>query len=341
SPHSGGVAVRLLGESEHDDLLDLGPEIPFYEAPVAAGDVGVEAGTADVLAHFVDDQHVDLVEVQLWHQAFGLFLQHGLPARDLVRRHDLDDSGLVVRVFDDPYAEQNVALRQVHVAHLGQQGRECVHAVLVVGGGAVDLADADREHLGHAALGCAAKRGMRLDPVDDDNALGFGREAVHVHGRAIVELADDHGVHGRFNRHAHRRFRNAIAFQHFSLAFGCRRSVAAHRWKNKRFGAKGQQFADHALGNDRYVGDAAAAAADGNDLSGLNLGPDFGTLKFPGHRRRDVAQVGGVEFLANVDHARQGDIEPSRDVHLYFVFDHVGLLRQADSRARHRALRGS
>src|SRR5258705_7360038 len=48
---SGGVAVCLLGQVEHDDLLDLRSEVPLHCAAVAAGDVRIEARAADVLAH--------------------------------------------------------------------------------------------------------------------------------------------------------------------------------------------------------------------------------------------------------------------------------------------------
>src|SRR5579859_3957333 len=202
STHPGGIDVGFRRESEYDDFLHFRSEVPFHGTTVAAGDVGIEAGAADVLAHFVDDQHVDLVDVNLRHQALRHFLEHRFPACNLAGRHDFYDRGLVVRIFDDPHSEQDIALRQIDVAHLGQQRGKSIHAVLVVSGGAVDLADADRQHLGYAALRGAAKRRVRLDAVDDNDAVRFGREAVHVHGCAILEAADDDRVHGCLHRHA-------------------------------------------------------------------------------------------------------------------------------------------
>ena len=99
--------------------------------------------------------------------------------------------------------------------------------------------------------------------------------------------------------------------------------MAAHRRKNEGFGAKRLQFTDHALGDGRDVGNAAAAAAERDNLAGLYLGAHFGPLEFPGNRCGNVAQVGAVELLAHVDHARKGNVESARDVDFYFVFDHL------------------
>ena len=58
-----GGAVGLLGDVEQDDLLDVRRDgVEAGELTVAlgtAGDVRVHAGTGDLLADLVDDEHVD------------------------------------------------------------------------------------------------------------------------------------------------------------------------------------------------------------------------------------------------------------------------------------------
>jgi hypothetical protein len=78
---------------------------------------------------------------------------------------------------------------------------------------------------------------MRLDAVDDDDAVGIGSEPVHVHRRAVGERADDRGLHGCPDRNSGTAFGDAVTLEDLPLAFrGCR-AVAAHRGEDERLGA--------------------------------------------------------------------------------------------------------
>jgi hypothetical protein len=55
--------VRLLGQVAGDDAEDARrPRVPLAEDPEAAEHVRVHARPAEVLAHPVDDEHVDVVD---------------------------------------------------------------------------------------------------------------------------------------------------------------------------------------------------------------------------------------------------------------------------------------
>ena len=187
---AGGVAVRLLAQAADEDephrAADPG-SVGAAEGPLAADDVGVHAGAADVLADLVDDEQVGLGET-----AAG-------PASRLARtsssssrgskssgRHRLDAGRLVVGVLDDAQAERDrgacahVPADRAHhlVVGLFQQD-----AVIVERAGV--LAQADHHHLHQAALDRAVKAGVRLDPGDDADVVGLGGVAVEIDGEAL------------------------------------------------------------------------------------------------------------------------------------------------------------
>ena len=102
-----------------------------------------------------------------------------------------------------------------------------------------DFADADGEHFRQPTFRRTAKTGVRFDAIDHDDRFCFRRVFIHVHRCAVGKMADDFGFHRRADRHAGRGFRNAVGFQHFFLALGGCRAVAAHARKNERFSAEG------------------------------------------------------------------------------------------------------
>src|SRR6185295_9765669 len=175
--HSGCIAVRFGCQAKDNDLLDLRAKVPFHEAAISARNVGIEASPADVLPHFIDDQNIYFIKIQLRHLSLRKLLQHRFTGCNLRSGHDFYDRGLIMRVFHDAHAKQDITPGEIDITYFWKQHRESIHAVLVIRGCAVDLADTDRQHLGHAAFRCAAKRGVRLDAVDHHNAFRFGRKA--------------------------------------------------------------------------------------------------------------------------------------------------------------------
>ena len=85
------VALPMVSRVSPSTTIFLisGFGVPLDRAAVAAGDVGIEARAADVLAHLVDDQHVDLVEVELRHGLLGQILQMRLAGGELIGGHRL------------------------------------------------------------------------------------------------------------------------------------------------------------------------------------------------------------------------------------------------------------
>ena len=90
------------------------------------------------------------------------------------------------------------------------------------------------------------------------DAVGSGRELVHVDGHA-VDLAQFHHVHLRLDGAADEALGDAVALQHLALAFGRGAAVAAHGGEDEGLGAQCLELGHHLLHAVGDVGDAAAA----------------------------------------------------------------------------------
>jgi hypothetical protein len=167
---------------------------------------------------------------------------------------------------------------------------------------------------------------VRLDAIDDDDRIGFGGVLVHVHGRAVGQMTDDFGVHARFDRHTGESLGDAVALEHLFLPLGGGRAVAAHRRKYEGFRARGLQLADCRAGDLRDVGDAAAAAADRDALSGLDATAHFGAFELSADGSIDIGQADGLEFLPHVCHSRERHIQSAGDVDFDLLLDHLAAL---------------
>src|SRR4029077_10190856 len=110
---------------------------------------------------------------------------------------------------------------------------------------------------------------------------------------------------------------------HVALALGGGAAVAPHGGEDEGLRAQRLQLGNYLLGAIGNVGDSAASAAHGDGHAGLDLGSHLGTLELLGHGLRDVSDLDRFEFLADVDHARQGNIEPTRDVDFDAIADHL------------------
>ena len=240
-------------------------------------------------------------------------------------RHGLDDRGLVGGVLHHAHAEQEGLLRHDELRGLGQQLAEDIHAVGVQLGGAGDLAHADGHHLDDAALDGRTEVGMRLDPAHEGDRVGSSRELVHV-DRHAVDLAQLHHFHLRLDRAADIALGDAVVLQHLALAFGRGAAVAAHGGEDEGLGAEGLELGHHLLHALGDVGDAAAAHTERNGHAGLHGAAHLGPLELLHYRLADVVDPGGFEFLPDMDHAGQRDIQPARNVHFDAIADHV-LLR--------------
>ncbi len=323
---AAGVAVRFRRQAEHCDFLHEGFHVPFDEAAVAPGDVGIHARTGNVLADLFHHQHVDFVELQARHQFLGLGEQDRLTFEYLFGRDDLDDRGFVRGILHHGDAEQDVLPGEDELRRFRQQFAEHVHAVGVQRGGTDDLAHADGQHLDDARFDRRTEVGMRLDARDDDDRVGFGGMLIHVNGHAVVKPAQFHDVHAGPDRATNSVFRDAIAFQHFSLAFGGCATVAAHGREDERPGAERLELRDHGLGAFRYVVDATRTASDRDGHPRLDPGPHFGALELFDDRLGDAVEFLGLELLAHMHHAWQGNIESAGHVDFDAITNHFGIL---------------
>ena len=101
----------------------------------------------------------------------GQVAQLGLLGDDLIRGQSLDQIGLVVCVLNNCNTAQDGAVLQDGQSVFLDQLMHDPGALVMDALRPVLLAQADGHHLHQAALIAAAERGMRLDPVEQDDAI--------------------------------------------------------------------------------------------------------------------------------------------------------------------------
>ena len=197
-----------------------------------------------------------------------------------------------------------------------QYHRKVVHALAVQRCGAANLAHADGHHLDQAAFDVASEAGVGLDSVDQHNAVRLNGIGVGVDRHAAVELSQNSGVHGGADGSPHTVLSQAVVFEYLPLALGVAGAVTAHGREQERFGTQRLDAVYHGLDNDLNIGDAAAAAADGDTLARLDPGGDFGLLELFGDGLWNIVHAGGPDLLPHWHHAGQGDIQTASDVYI-------------------------
>jgi hypothetical protein len=256
------------------------------------------------LAHLVDHGHVDVVERQRGHAALRVCEQRGLGGPGDVRRvQQLDAGGPVVGVLDDREAAEHLAGVDDPARHPrdpdGQVGRaEPVDAL-----GAALLAQPDGDDLGDAALDVALEVGVRLDPVDREDAVGLGRVGVEVHGRAAGQPVDLDGLHRGADRHAEALLGHPEVGEQLDLPLRGGAAVRAHRRHHERLRTGRAQPLP---GRAHHLGLVVDAPAAGGDRHG-HAGPDPGPQRFEGlcGGRGDVGHVLRVEPLPHRQQPRE------------------------------------
>ena len=134
--------------------------------------------------------------------------------------------------------------------------------------GAFLLAETDRDHLDEPALDRAVEGRVRLDPIDDEHGVRFGRVAVELAAGAVRGLAVIDDVHGRLDRRAEVLLRHAEAGQDLDLTLRGRAAVAAHGRHHEDVEPHSLELGDGFARDQRDLGDAAAAEGDRDARAG-------------------------------------------------------------------------
>ena len=145
-----------------------------------------------------------------------------------------DLGGQVVGVLEDRQAERELGVLDQELADGRQHLLQPAEAELVDLAGPLALAQADDQHLQDARLVGRVEVGVRLDPVQQDDAVGLVGVLVEVDRQADGVGAEDDGVHVGADLDAHRLGRDPVAGQELALAFGGRAAVAPHRGDDER-----------------------------------------------------------------------------------------------------------
>src|SRR4029077_4794695 len=161
--------IRQVG---HDDRLDArgrGVRLAAHTDP--AGDVRIDADAADVFPHTVDHEYVDLIHWQARHAPSCRLQELRLLVGNLVRLQHPYHHRLMTGVLHQRNAGENLP-RGEHLPRTGSdQLAQTVHAERVDGERAFQLAEADQRHLHQAAFVTPVIIAVRLDSVDQDDAV--------------------------------------------------------------------------------------------------------------------------------------------------------------------------
>ena len=240
------IAVCPLGQLAHDHGPDARRGFIMLTVHAdAPGDIGIDSDAADVFAHAIDHQHIDLVHRQSGHVALRKFQQPRLLPSDRVGFQHVDPQCLVEGIFDQADACENFSGRKDVGRTWRDQLPQSVNPEVVNGTGALELSQANKRHLHQAAFIASVKIGVWLDPVDKDRAVGLVDVTVHEKPARQVSARQLDDVHGGTNRRADCRLGDAVRLQNRRLPFGRRSAVASHRRYNERLRAPCLQVIAH------------------------------------------------------------------------------------------------
>src|SRR5919107_68892 len=301
-----GVAVRLVADVAHDDVLD-GGRIGFFhtEYAEASDHVGVHPGPRIVLAQGVHVEDVYIGDGEFGHHPHVLGEQFGLTLVDLICGYRLDYGRLVVGVLYGRHAEEDVARREHLVCDLDHEVADALDAVAVQRERLLVLAEPDGGHLHEPALYGRAEIRVGFDPVDEHHAVGLGGDPVHVHGHPALRLPELYDLHRRADRRATEFLRDAQRIQDLDLTLGRGPTMAPHRRHDKGLRFHLFQDRDERAQDLVYPGDAAATGRERD----AHTGPDGGGYLLPfqllPQRRLDALDARTRELLPHLDHLRK------------------------------------
>ena len=200
----------------------------------------------------------------------------------------LHGHGVLVAVLHHGHPSQQVRMPYLQLCGRGQVRHKDLHAVRMVGPGSLQLAQADDTHLGQAALHGAAETGVRLDPVDQQHMVGPGRVLALVQLGPVRQAGRAPNGHVRADGHAHGCLREPEVGQYLQLTGDSAAAMAAHGRKQIGPGPAFPYALDGGAGQDRQIGQAAAAAADGHRLARLERIQQTGSLQGDAHGTGNV-----------------------------------------------------
>ena len=200
-------------------------------------------------------------------------------------------------VLHHPKAADDLTAAQNHLRHTAQHRLVVVLARAQMNHlGALFLAQADRHDLHQTAFDLAVEIRVRLDAVEQQNAVRLMRVAVHVDRVTFRRIPQVNRLHRRADRRADLLFRYAVVFEDRPLPLVGRAAVAAHGGHHERRGPLLLQPIAGRPDCGLETGDAAAADRQGNAFSAEPLGVELrfiksamnlgGKILNSGHRRR-------------------------------------------------------
>ena len=169
---------------------------------------------------------------------------------------------------------------------------------------AVLLSQADGHDFKQPALVFSAEAGMGLDAVYDNDAVGLFGVFVYVDRRAVGQIADIFGFHGRPDGGAHGFFRDTVLSEDFSLSLGHSAAVASHGRNQKGLSTQGFDELDGLPEHDIHALDPAAAGRDGDGHARFYGADDLGPVQRLPDRRGDIGDGVVGQLLADPGHFR-------------------------------------
>ena len=301
---AGGVAVRLGREAAHEDPLHRYPVLVRRRVVVvlAADDVGVHPGAADVLSDRVDDQELDLREGQARQPLLGHGQELRLAREEVARRDRGDETGLVIGVLHERQASDHLAAPQDDVGDAANDLEKAeVEDRPMIDLRAFVLAEAD-QHLVKPRFHGADEAGVRLHAADDQDVVALEGVLVEVNRNTLGGRVEHDGLHRGADLGAGEGFCNAVALDDAPLPLRGPAAVAPHRRDDHRLRAQRAHVVAHRLDDERDVRDPAAARRDRGGLAGPDFPAEIQRAELAMDLRRDVRDAGRLESLPDAEH---------------------------------------
>jgi hypothetical protein len=264
--------------------------------------VWIHARAADVFSDVIDDEQIDFFKGQSGKKRAGFQQQFFFTRGDVFRRDQGEFRGFMKLIFEDGQAAKDRSGLEhdrgdiANDALMSEPIRRHMH-----GRGAGAFAQSNHRHFENAAPEASVKIGVRLDPVQQEDAIGLEsfRAAINLH--IILTFAEEFDIQRGSDGNAEVGFGDSVFREDASLTFGRGAAMAAHGWNDEGIRSAFFEKLDCRGYDGLKVGDAATSHSHRDAGTRLEVWAE--RFQFSRDAADDIDGRGGGKCLPDLDHA--------------------------------------